>query len=284
MIALAGCDLVVGTHHLDPVTSLCGPYGKPELVAFAPELVGASDLSVAADGVHGLVFATYNNTMGPTPVVFDGATWIPDSARFAAGVLATQKLGGGHIGVTGDAMFGWIDHRQQPIPAIYEYDYTSTWSQIVPDVADSSTNNVFSGQEVESDAGGGAKTRYLVEIFELFGGGPPHKIEILAAPPEVMNVFKPSGFVDPLNGDGAIDIVAGALTGDHKILVYAASNLGTTETHFFETQLVHNTFQVGTTMTSLYLAGKTDDQPWLNPDCTTMWFRRDGVSWVAHKM
>jgi hypothetical protein len=282
-LVLCGCDVVIGTTHLDPAPALCGPFGTPEPVRFDPALAGANDLSVAADGIHGMVSAMYRGQPGPLPVVFDGAMWTPDTARLAGATLAIN-LDGGHVGVTGDEMFGWIDHRRTATPAIYEYDYTTTWSQIIPDIAESTQFDLRPGQEVESDAGGGARSRYLVEIFEMFGGGPPHKIEILASAPGAMNTWKPTGFVDPLNRDGAIDIVAGALSGDHKILVYAASDLGTTQTHLFEAAFSHNEFQLGTEMTSLYVSGTTDDQPWLDAACSTIWFRRDGVTQVARRM
>jgi hypothetical protein len=286
MLALAGCDLVFGTKYLDPESALCGPFGVPELVVFDPVLGAPTDLSVAADGVHGLVYAMYNTTLGPTPVVFDAAHqwWTPDTARYASGALAMLKLKGGHIGATGISVFAWIDHNEQAIPALYELHYTATWSPFVPDVADSSPFDLFSGQEVETDAGSNTSYRYLVEIFEPTLTVTPHKIEILAASPADPHAFKPSGFVEPLNRETSIDVISGALTADHQILVYAASQAGRNEYQLYVTQLVHNEFQVGAPIPSLLVPGKTTDQPWLDPDCSTIWFRRDRVTWVAHKM
>jgi hypothetical protein len=160
--------------------------------------------------------------------------------------------------------------------------FTNVWSPIVPNVAESNVVDLFPGNEVESDAGNGAKSRYVVELSQAFDGATPGKLEILVAMP-ASDVFKPSGFVNSINDVDAIAPTGAALTADHGILVYSAK-LGTTESHLFETSFSKFEFGPGHEIGSLYVSGKADDQPWINNDCTQIWFRRDGLTWTARKM
>ena len=274
---------MLGTDYFDPTDALCGPYRAPAQVHFDPMLGQPTDFSVAADGIHGLVSATYNGLTGPTPILFDGSMWAPDPARNAGAIKLAAVLSGGHMGTTGD-VYGWLDHNKSPDPPIVvQYVFTGSWSAVVPNVDRSTILDLTTGNEVESDAGGGAKTRYVVELRQDFAGALPAKLEILAASPTAPDAFAPSGFTDPINGVAGIAPTGGVLTANHEIFVYSAK-LGTVESHLFETPFSKFEFAAGSPIKQLGVAGKADDQPWINGDCSQIWFRRDGVTWTAQKM
>ena len=281
--ALGGCDLVLGTQAFDPFDALCGPYGVPAQVQFDSALGQPTDFSVAADSMHGLVTATYNGITGPTPILFDGTTWVVDVPRNVGAIRLATALSGGHMGTTGD-VYGWLDHDKSPDPPIVvQYVFTTSWSAVVPNVDRSTILDLTTGNEVESDAGNGAKTRYVVELRHDFAGSLPAKLEILAASPAAPDTFAPTGFTDPINGIAGIAPTGGVLTGDHEIFVYSAK-LGAVESHLFETPFSKFEFAAGSPIALLGVAGKADDQPWINGDCSQIWFRRDGVTWTAQKM
>jgi len=278
---LSGCNLILGMETFDPEPTLCGPYAPPVPIELDPALVGATDFSVAADGIHGMVHATYNGLPGPTPIVFDGQRWVADTRPGMQMALA-MNLSGAHVGVTGD-VYGWIDHVKRPgLTEIDHYTFTGVWG-FDKVVISSSLFDVVPGNEVESDAGAGAKVSYLVELQQPFDGTGVNTIQILAATPPAF-AFQPSGFVDPLNTVGGLNPTGGALTGDHQILVYSAITPGLTGSHFYETSFVHNQFMPGHLIPSLYAADHGDDEPWVNADCSRIWFRRDGVTYTAQTM
>jgi hypothetical protein len=280
--AVSGCDVVLGTDYFDPVPPLCGPYGPASPVQYDPAIGNPTDFSVAGDGMHGLVSATYNNVTGATPIMLgtDGI-WLPDVAKLGGNTLA-KAVTGGHMGTTGD-VFAWLDHSKNlGFPIIVRYVFTTVWSPIVPNVAESNLDDLIPGNEVESDAGFNAVTRYVVELSQAIDGGAPGTLTILVAAP-ASDVFKASDFANAINDVEAISPTGAALTADHGILVYSAK-VGTTEGHLFESSFTKSKFGPGHGIESLYMPGKADDQPWINNDCTQIWFRRDGLTWTARKM
>jgi hypothetical protein len=156
----------------------------------------------------------------------------------------------------------------------------------VPNVAESNLVDLITGNEVESDGGSGTTTRYVVELSQDFDSATPKKLEILVAVPPSVDVFKPSGFVDPLNAVAELLPTGAALTGDHEILVYSARLYGSTESHLFATafSIMKGEFSVGAAIGDLYRPGYSDDQPWINADCSQIWFRRDNLTWTAQKL
>ncbi len=281
---LAGCDQALGLDYYDPTPVLCGPYGPPAPVAFEPALVGATDFSVAGDGIHGMVYATYNGLPGPTPIVLDAVsqTWKPDTRPGMQMTLATN-LSGGHVGVTGD-VYGWIDHVKRPgLASIDPAKFVGTSWTFPGPIQSSSLFDLVTGNEVESDAGSGAKTSYVVEIQRSFDGTGLNSITILAAGPPAF-VYTATSFAEPLDQIPDLSPTGGALTADHGILVYSAVTHDVTGSHFYETSFAHNQFTQGHLLSSLYADGHNDDQPWVNADCSRIWFRRDGVTYTAQTM
>ena len=282
--AASGCDVLFDTPFYDPAEQLCGPYNHPTPIAFDAALGQPTDFSVAADGLHGLVFATYHSITGPTPILYDApsSTWLPDDTRLANSILA-KTLSGGHMGTTGD-VFGWIDHNKNPLgmSVAIHYAYVTTWGAVVPNVAESTVLELVTGNEVETDAGSNAKTRYVVELAQDFEVSMPKRLEILAAAP-ASEVFKPSGFVDPINNAALIQPTGAALSGDHSKLVYTAFVNGSSDGHIYVSPFEKFQFAPGDPIGSLAELGKTDDQPWINGDCSQIWFRRDGVTLTAQK-
>ena len=289
LLVLVGCDDVLGINQFPSVTSLCGPYGPPTVVQFDPALQHPNDFSVGSDLIHGLVTANVGGVTGPTPIVFDdgSATWKVDTRPNVQKVL--PMISGAHMGVntamTGnDDVYGWSLHDIIAQPEIRRYMYNgSQWVADAAFLAESTTQDLMTGNEVETDAGGGLVSRYLVEILAPKDGVGRNSIDVLVATPGSGN-FVTSGFVGPINTDPAMfDPRGGALTGDHERLVYATSVGDSTEVHLYEAALAREQFQPGNPISSLDAPGVSDDQPWINADCSTIWFRRNGMTLTAQR-
>jgi hypothetical protein len=289
LLVLAGCDIAFGIDPVDQTPTLCGPYGPPEPVAFDAALGSPTDFSVAKDGIHGLVRATVG-AVGPTPIVYDEstATWVVDNVR-NAGIMLQLGLSGGHMGETGD-VYGWIAYVQGGQSSLQHYIYSTTsmlWSATTNELGPGSTTfDLASGQEIEipdDESNPTAYARFLAEVKLPTNGEPVHSFDILVEDFGT-TFFLSSGFATELDNDVALDINGAAMTAKHHILVYSAILAPDTESHLYETEFTRNHFTIGTPMRSLMLAGHPDDQPWVNEDCSTIWFHRDNAVWTAHKL
>jgi hypothetical protein len=287
LLVLAGCDIAFGIDPVDQTPTLCGPYGPAELVAFDATLGSPADFSVARDGIHGLVTANVAGVIGATPILYDAptATWLVDMERDKGAMLQTQ-LSGAHMGEGGD-VYGWVAYSSVTgASSLEHYIFTSpVWGAQLENLPTTSEFQLASGQEVEiADVTSADKhTRYLVEVILPVSGKPPHSFDILSADFGT-NTFRSSGFATELNNAVAVDINGAALTAEHKVLVYSAIVAPDTESHLYESQFSRGHFSVGAPVRSLMLAGHPDDQPWVNEDCSTIWFHRDNAVWTAHKL
>jgi hypothetical protein len=88
---------------------------------------------------------------------------------------------------------------------------------------------------------------------------------------------------DPLKTSKAkLNPSAGVMTADHEKLIYAAK-LGTgTVSRLFASQRARDEFVHGPELRIEGVDGDADlTEPWVNPDCTMLYFRRDNVTWMA---
>lgn len=286
LLALGGCDLVFDLVR-DIPPPVCGPFAAPEEVVFDPRLINAHDLSVDASGTRGLVHATFTvgtkTWTGPHAVARDGTgMWGPDLARDKP---VLDGLDGAHQ-IADGTLFGWVDKiGTSRTPEVHQYELktqpTTAWSQIGGAVTRDLSVSTHIGNAIDLVGGGGAVQKFHVQI--TIGDLPPNNLAIYELPPASTD-WQATNQAGPLlqATEPAIDPQMAVLTSDHEILVYAAKLDDAPESRLFASRRARNLYNPGV---ELIIDGVAPDgdltEPWINGDCTELYFRRADTTWRA---
>jgi hypothetical protein len=286
LLVAGGCDRAFGLVR-DPDPPICGPYGVPEAVPFSPGLLaaGVHDFSVDATGQIGM--ATANLPATPLPMwrgphaikLDDTGVWIQDLARDK---LPLNNLQGGHIEYDGRAV-GWTD---VPNATLREYTFSTTamaWAQSMDPIENTLTVSAHVGNTIATPDG---ILRNLVEIlipdrlpfentlqiYEKFGGMPWE----LTAQGNPLRTAKP-----------ALNITGAALTMAHDRIVYTANvggedDNGTPVYRIFAGMRIRDQYEPGVELVIDGIESPVGiSEPWIDADCTTLYFRQNEVTWKA---
>lgn len=286
-----GCDLVLG-FDVPPVPDICGPFGPPEPLVFAPTLEDPRDFSVDGTGTLGMVHALRTNAAGttwtgPHAIKLDGnGVWVPDDTRDRP---ILDRLDGAHVVASGK-LFGWIDGSSQTSHSLYEYEHsvvTGNWGQVggLIDTDLASDNSV--GNVIDVPFGGtGAVIRFLVEIKRpRTGASNENQIFIFQRLPGDDEAWQLTSQASPLNSiDEQISPTGGVMTTDHEILVYAA-RVRENPPKLYATRRDDNTFLPGTPLIIQDVPADADlTEPWIDQDCQTLYFRWDDATWMTRSL
>jgi hypothetical protein len=272
LVAMSGCDLVIGIDELAPAApSACGPYGPPTPVAFDATLAGAHDLSVTDDGMFGAVVTDADNIASTRPIVADGlGGWTIDPA-FADPTLDRVR---GHRIAQGEIVATSVDLSYHEVASFAWF--APVW-QALPLLRDNNFELYAGNARDDGDA------RRLVAV----------RRRTTSAHNEIA-VFDRNVSLDPtgayhedpdgprvLNSVSSVQPTHAVLTADGRTIVYAASiDAGEPDLYVTTYDDALPGWAPGQAITSLDTRG-AEDEPWVNGDCSRIWFRRDGVVYQA---
>jgi hypothetical protein len=267
---------VLGVDEVVPAPDLCGPYEDPTPLVFDDALEGPRGFSVQADGTRGLVHARYNQQTGPIPIKLVDGRWLPDDPN-RQGTLVRRS---GARMVSDGRVLAWQDAGgDQQIAAITMFEYVSdVWDEKTTRVGESPVRDLRAGNLVRTDLGNNGEALYAVQLEVPRDGVGRNTLQIRIKSSAIgggANWFN-TGFGDLLSTSAGVDPQAAVLTDDHRILVYAARVRGGTA--IYESRLTAEKFPVGQRIFTI--TGEVDE-PWINGDCSQIWFRRDGAIWTA---
>jgi hypothetical protein len=275
LVAASGCDLVFDPEER-PI-SVCGPYGDPVPLAFAPELGQVTGFSVDATGTRAFVHAKKLTTVK----LVDGV-WVEDAMRVANldQVANSDHILEGRIAPTGD-LFAAIAPPDKARYRIYHYKLAVAGWQLVEEVTPlSSSESTFPGGEFEIAANQQmtAFSRQVPVIHEtdnldrsvaIAVSDPPNlpfrevAIDGRLSTAEINDVHAPSQAS-----------LAGGPNG-RLVMLYAATHVGEhTGSRIYLSEKKNNAFAVGVRVFEAEHAGEEVLEPWLSPDCATLYFRR----------
>jgi hypothetical protein len=313
LVATSGCNALFGIDTVESQVVACGPYGAPTPVSFGA-ITGAYDLSLDATGAHGLVLIKTNPpTANPQllPILqMPDLSYAEDKTREPGlSALRTAGLASGHItgSVNHQVLTGMLDPTVQAdmfaatlAGSVYVVQHfadktpmgwTGAESMIVDGAPDQS---VYPGNELELTTQVATQfTRYLsvvrvdadlnrtVDVDVRLPDASAWTIEVIDRVP-VTNT------ISPVHSVQQAVLAFGALPGATQIshplvLVYnATSTIDKTDTspQLYVSAKTANGYPVGKPIDVDFEPGSYLE-PWVNVDCTTLWFRRDDVIYRA---
>ena len=258
----------------------------PEEVPFSAGLIaaGVRDFSVDATGTSGMAWANLKSGAigawrGPHAIKLDGnGVWIQDLAR-DKDVL--NSLDGGHIQYDGKAV-GWTDVPRGA--TLREYTFAPVrmkWASGAEQIENTLTSSAHAGNMIVSTDG---FLRTLVEILLPETAPFVNTLQIYQKLPTTSWSLTPQANAlrtskPKLNISGAV------LTMAHDRMVYTA-NVGDEKIdgepvyRIFAGERVDDVFEPGV---ELMIEGAPSavgfDEPWINDDCTTLYYRQNDVTW-----
>jgi hypothetical protein len=282
LILASGCDAVFSLDPLVPYPpSLCGPYAEATPVMFSPELVAkqAHDLSVSSPGV-GAVVTEDGFVHHVVPVTFDAGsqTWM----RAGMEILRYR----GHR-TADDTVYG---ESIDDATTVVEYKLNAgVWNAQSPTVATDPCFNYTIGNEYDVvDPVNGLQLQRATLVKAASGNvgcdvGKDQLVITNRTPP-----FSPSRLwredpprTMPLNDNPAVAPSQAVMTQDLRTIVYAGKHDSEYDLYVTTLDKDMNNFATGQIIDSVSLPGAVEDEPWIDADCTTIWFRRDGVTMTA---
>lgn len=280
LVALGGCTLVFNVEPIPgPGKLACGPYGTPQPVAFSSALqgLGAHDLSVTADGMAGAVVVDVDNTSSTIPVMLDPSqTWVEDTS---AGPTSLMGLRGHRVAA--DTILATSSTAGNHEVDTYKLA-SGAWSAMAPIVDSDPSFELYAGNE--GDVLSGTTVVYRRVVLVKRRVTTPHSLVIVT---NFELATDPTSFHEDVNRTFPLDAATGmepthaAITADRRTLVYAATPNGAKSELFVSTfDDTQSAWLAGDRITSLDTAG-AEDEPWVNGDCSRIWFRRDGVVYQA---
>jgi hypothetical protein len=282
LVLLSGCQLVFGLDD-DYAPPVCGPFGEPEPVLFDPQLVGPKDFSVDKTGTSGMVHALYDagtpRLTRPHVIKKVGGMWMPDPANDQGSI---DGLSGGRM-MSGGTVFGWIDGAA---PRLDEYLPGPPWSPNTLEVVDFEPSyQKRAGNLIEPPVGGGLTVRLLVVTAENDNARTTLQIRRFVRMPPPDNFWVKTGLLDDINTE-SVQASSGVLTANGDRLVYAAKIGDDPISHLYATRVrVDDSFGLGE---RLDIPGNTNEanvtEPWINDNCTAIYFNRDGVILTARAL
>lgn len=280
LVALTGCQVAFGLDSLDaPAKLACGPYAAATPVAFDPALAGAHDLSVVEDGMHGAVVIDSDNLSRTVPVALDaaGTTWIPDPG---AGTNGLSTLRGHRIAI--DRIIATDTSKGNVEVDVYMLSGT-LWGAVAPVVDGDAAFELYAGTERDQLTGSTATYRRVTLVKRHTSVANRSQIVVtnldLASDPT--SFHEDLNRTALLNSQTDVQPTHAEMTGDRRTIVYAAAASGEKSDLFVTTFDDSQTaWPPGERIAELDTAG-AEDEPWVNADCSRIWFRRDGVVYQA---
>lgn len=270
----------------EPSNVACGPYASITPVMFDVGLQEPSDFSIHYNGTQGMVRAkialpstpgmTYT---GPVPIMFDEATWKLDADRIRN--LSSFKLDGGHM-VGDGSVLGWRDRITTPStpPSVVRYILVggTAWTADTSAVLDDSSNNMRPGNEIvlpleasvlrffpQVRLANTATERNQLVVRQKFAG------DVWVGTDQADKIAR----FEPLNPSAAV------MTANHAILVYAASDTGAKQRIYASRRDADDQYEIGQPIEVDSDSELDDIEPWIGETCTTLYFRRGGVTYRA---
>lgn len=248
------------------------------------ELVGAKDFSVDSSGTRGMIYAMFprppaTRLTGVHPIKLVDGVWRGDTAR---DVGAITTLDGGHI-AENNSMVGWLVEEGLDRPEVREYTFTTAWDQSMTGIVDPLQGQTSTaGNVIVLPYGGVGTIRFMVTVLVADQASDLNTMRIfqrISGP----NFWELTPQADPLKTSrDNINPSAGVMTADHGKLVYAAKVGSDTTSRLFASARIKDEFEPGP---ELIIDGVESDadltEPWINADCTALYFGRDGKSWMA---
>lgn len=292
LLAASGCDRVF----LDePPAPVCGPFGAPEPLTFAAELEAPHGFSVRGDGSLGAVTARVDGQNGVYVVREDAGAWsLVAGARntglprgpLAGGAIAEVDLAGQ------DELYAWTGVPARTEVQGYRFVGTS-WGGTNLTLLRNPDFDVTAGNVVEvvEDVGGEPVAQRKRAVLTLTPADGTKSLLVFAdqlAP--YLDGGLERGWDDapertrPLNEVREIDPSRGVVTRDLAILVYAARVAGG-DSDLYASRIddVEKTWGPGVKLVGVNTAAD-EVEPWIDEDCATLYFHRDGVTYRATRL
>jgi hypothetical protein len=282
LVLCSGCDLVIPLTEPEPVA--CGPYATIAPVPFDLGLVGPKQFSISYDGIHGMVHAKVQTSptttyTGPVPIVFDevAGVWKQDRVSNMNDLMLT----GGHM--LGDgSVFGWRDRSTQlGPPRLTRFTFTSgAWGTPGGEVLDSDVSRNFRpGNEIVLPIDNG-ELRFFVEIKVDYNG--VERGQIVIRQKFADDDWVMTGQAEKIADLITIDPSAAVMTAQHDKLVYAARvDGGKSRIYAALRNRQQDKFEIGRAIDLEVDDDLDDTEPWIAQDCSTLYFRRDGITYRA---
>jgi hypothetical protein len=301
LLCASGCHLIIV---LDPpAEAACGPFGDPSPLTFDITLTDVKyftrrETPTAGDPDLGTVLATRANTGTKVYVVQrqpDTDTWILSPNRNGPTLLANTA--GGSMGeidfAKTDEIFVWLEE-------------TATMNR-TPYQASSGTGGYNINRPLFGDVDYHLSIGNVVEVLEEVAGNPPtlrsqRKRGVFTKEPDdgvgknqivFADDTPPYGFdpweevparTEPINADPDINPGRGVITNDTFILVYAAKfKNGDSNLYASRRDDTTKNWNPGLPIDDLN-TGMDETDPWINHDCSEIYFSRGGVVYRAARV
>lgn len=296
LAALGGCNVVVALDEVAAPAPTCGPYGPAEVVAFDPSIAPLRDFSVDGTGTAAMVFAQVSGGPSQWVALADaGGVWVQDVARTIPVGAPYMSV---HLGVSKNDAF--VAYQGGTGVQVTRFGFTTGWA---PNVAQFYTQDPrfdwMPGSEIDL---GVDRNRYVSlvgvareELVDNVGtlayalpnnswqtwsedlGNDHSRLHDFNA--GVPGGLQPIGMVFANAGlTMVVDGRQGGLAGPADL--YTLSRLQRSD------DFARTAAQIDGVNTAL-----DELDPWVNADCSTIWFRRKdpsrtadpGMIYVAHK-
>ncbi|MDQ3367571.1 MAG: hypothetical protein M3680_19285 [Myxococcota bacterium] len=288
LLVAGGCDLVIAIE--EPAPTACGPYGSLTPVAFDPLIEAPYGFSVRANGMLGAVTARVAGVTHTYVIQLDDTgVW-----RLHSNPARNTGLGAVRDGSIGDRGATEVDELYG---ATGEPGATFTWIFATPTWG-TDANPIKQDQLYDVTVGN------VVEVVEEIDGVivPQRKRAVVTLTPDdgvgknlllFTDLLAPyAGALwnddpertDPINRDPDESPSQGVLTDDLFTLVYAARRRGgSSDLYVSRRDDVTRQWRPGTRLRGVN-TDADELEPWINRDCSTLYFFRDGVTYQAQRV
>ncbi len=282
---MGACDKVFAIEA--PPRAVCGPYAEPVPLELHGAISDPHGFTTRSDQAIGAVIATVGGQTQLYVVAQIDGVWTPEPTRNAglADVLQGSIADRDFFGT--EELLGTVGNPAQALV----YRFSTAWS---PD----SANPVMRDSEFDVTVGN------LVEVVDLVDEEyvPQLKRAVVVKAPENGVGKNVLVFVDlrfpyaenvwddqpertkPINDDLSISPSSGVLTSDLFTLVYAARrDGGDSDLHVSRRDEVDKNWYPGVQLIGVN-TGADELSPWINADCSRLYFERDGVTYAADRV
>jgi hypothetical protein len=272
---LSGCNVVFGVDR-DVGPAVCGPYAVVDEVAFDPSLTDVRELSIDATGARAMVWAEYKQVPGPVALTLAGGVWIPDAPRSSG----LEDRDGARLVWRDDDLFSWKG------PDLDEYVFAGDrWSYWAGLIDAGTTDDKRPGNAIEVPINASSVLRLLVETrIPLVGRS---RIVIRSFAP-FDTAWQPTDRLRALvEATPPIAASLGLLTANGDRLLYAATVGDEHSSHLYASHVNGDggSFDPGE---RVQIDGIDDGaaltEPWINQDCSELWFNADGTILHARQL
>jgi hypothetical protein len=292
VVLAAGCNLAFPLPEV-PRSESCGPYGPATAIAFGVEIQDPiSDLSVLRDGSRALVRANHGIEANTpiTAVKLVNNRWVHDpmyQANLDILQLA-QRVSWGHLSFEGEMFAAQLVGTEL---SAFRYTFqtsgpmANTWQlDPVTPIAFANGEDVIPFGALQTGTGATDRYQYVVTRHDPRDGGRPY-IAVAVDPPEndVWRDEVVSGGVLSTEAINKVHIVSQAVLAlgrDGRIaMIYAARENGRSQ--LFISDKRNARFEEGIPIIEHNELGEDEVDPWTNPDCSVLYYRRRNILYRA---